>query len=181
MTLVFKDIQKLQDGRRFAKLSERTLVQLNNVILGTPFAEGSDVTLTLSDPSSVRDFDARVLECARENSTSWFEREVPQKTLETALQRSVVDSNMNVSKSRVVKAFDVDRSEIDPNSLEADTQCDVVLEAVGVSFMKKTFGTSWRVVQVRKKKEPRKKYYETYLFTDPEEEPEPESEDDEYL
>lgn len=181
MTLQFKEIQKLQDGRRFAKLTERTLVQLNNVILGTPFAEGSEVTLTLSSPSNVQDFDSKVLSYAVEHSTEWFEREVPQKTLETALQRSVVNDNMNVSKSRVVKAFDVDRTEIDPNTLEADTQCDVVLEAVGVSFMKKTFGTSWRVIQIRKKKEPRKKYYETYLFEDGPEETEHDSEDDDYL
>ena len=164
----FSEPQKLQDGRYFVKI-KTDFVQLNKVKLLTPFAEGDSVTLSV-DNSILAPFDEKIIAAACENSTSWFGREVQAKTIEAAYQKSVSGDSMNLNKFKNVKAFNASREPMDPNEIEADTECDCVVELVGLWFMKKTFGAHWRIVQLRKKKEPRKKIYETYLFTDDQEE-----------
>lgn len=172
----FSEPQKLQDGRYFVKI-KTDFVQLNKVKLVTPYAEGDSVTLTV-DSSVLVPFDNKIIEAAKENSTSWFGREIQPKTIEAAYQKSTSGDSINLNKFKNVKAFDTSRAPIDPNELESDTECDCVIELVGLWFMKKTFGAHWRVVQIRKKKESRQKIYETYLFTD---EHEDSDEDDDAL
>lgn len=171
----FSEPQKLQDGRYFVKV-KTDFLQLNKVKLVTPFAEGDSVTLSV-DGTVVQPFDEQVITAAKENSTAWFGREVQSKTIEAAYQKSVSSDSMNLNKFKNLKAFNASREPIDPNELEADTECDCVVELVGLWFMKKTFGPHWRIVQIRKKKEPRKKFYEEYLFTDDQEESEDDDED----
>ena len=187
MTLKFSEPRKLQDGRYFVKVTndsdQRVIVQMNNITLVTPFAESADVTISVADESvrQVREYDEIVLVAAREHSTAWFGREVQQRTIDTAYQRSIVQNTMNVIKSRVTSAYNSSREAIDPDLLGADAKCDVVLELQGIWFMKKTFGLNWKLVQVRTRKEPVKKFYESYLFSDEaEEEEEQANSEDEY-
>lgn len=178
----FADPQKLQDGRYFVKTrnddGSRVFVQLNKVKLLTPFAEGDDVTIHTD--KSFDDFDTEIMTAAKENSTAWFGREVQSKTIEAAYQKSVTNQTMNVNKFANLKAFDAQKDPLDPNELLADTMCDCVVELVGLWFLKKTFWAYWKLVQVRKKKDPKPNVYETYLFKD-DEESEDENTDDESL
>ena len=160
----FSEPQKLQDGRYFVKV-KTDFVQMNKTKLLTPFAEGDSVTLTV-DGTVFSSIDEQIISAAKENSTQWFGREVQPKTIEAAYQKSTSGDSINLNKFKNIKAFDASRASIDPNELEADTECDCIIELVGLWFMKKTFGVHWRIVQIRKKKEPRKRIYETYLFTD---------------
>jgi hypothetical protein len=177
----FTTPSKLPDGRYFVKTKndegQRVFVQLNKVKLLTPFAEGDDVTIQTD--YDFTDHDNLILAAAKDNSTAWFGREVQQKTIDAAYQRSVMNQSMNVDKFSGIRVYDASKELLDPNSLEADTVCDCVIELVGVWFMKKTFGCHWRVVQVRKKKELKPNVYSTYLFTDDQEESGDEDSDDE--
>jgi hypothetical protein len=187
MTLKFSEPRKLQDGRYFVKVTndadQRVIVQMNNITLVTQFAESdADVTIAVTEDSSrqVREYDEHILVAARDNSTAWFGREIQQRTIDTAYQRSIVQNTMNVIKSRVTSAYNSSREVIDANLLGADAKCDVVLELQGIWFMKKTFGLNWKLVQVRTRKEPVKKFYESYLFSDEAEEEEQANSEDEY-
>jgi hypothetical protein len=187
MTLKFSEPRKLQDGRYFVKVTndadQRVIVQMNNITLVTQFAESdADVTIAVTDESGrqVREYDESVLVAARAHSTAWFGREIQQRTIDTAYQRSIVQNTMNVIKSRVTCAYNSSREAIDPDLLGADAKCDVVLELQGIWFMKKTFGLNWKLIQVRTRKEPVKKFYESYLFSDEAEEEEQANSEDEY-
>ena len=178
----FFEPRQLSDGRYFVKTTTdedaRVFVQLNNTTLVTPFAEGDTLTLDVKTPDQIQTVDSDILSAAHANSTSWFGREVHEKTINNAYRRNLTDGTMTVSKFKNVKAFDASKESVDPNDLCADTRCDVVLELVGVTFMKKTFEANWRIVQLRKKRDPPKKFYEQYLFQD-EDEPEGEEDEDE--
>tara|TARA_B110000858_G_C17729267_1_gene439234 strand:- start:667 stop:1215 length:549 start_codon:yes stop_codon:yes gene_type:complete len=176
----FSEPQKLSDGRYFVKTKNdddsRVFLQLNKVKLLTPYAEGDDVTLHTEQ--SFHEFDSEIMNAAKENSTSWFGREVQAKTIEAAYQKSTTNDTMIVNKFSNMKAFDTQREQIDANDILADTVCDCVIEFIGLWFMKKTFGAHWRLVQVRKKKEPKLNVYNTYLFTDDHEDQENSDDDD---
>ena len=190
MELNFNQPKKTPDGRYYVKVSSEVLVQLDSVTLLSPFAEGDSVTLGLNEKSleELRKYDACVLQAAREKSTLWFQREVQEKTLDTAYTRSFKDTTMNASKvlksgKLMTTAYDHKHEKMDPNSLTENTQCDVILEFSGVWFAKKTFGPSWRVVQVRTKppRRPPPSYSEQCLFKNQEQDEDPVSSDDDYM
>lgn len=182
MSLNFTEPKQAADGSYFVKVTGqeggRVLVQCNDAVLETPYAEGSDITVTVSVPEVFGSYDAQIMAAATEHSTSWFGREVKSKTIETAYQKSVTDGSMNVAKFPRLKAFTAKREPLDPNELGAGTRCDVVMELQSVWFMKKTFGASWKLIQMRTKPEPKKKFYEDYLFSDEPETPDEESDDE---
>jgi len=172
---------QLPDGRYYSKIlnddNSRVLVQLNNVKLLTLFdSEDEDVTLSLSEAvcEKIQNYDNQTLQSAKENSTEWFGKDLPEKTLETAFTQSLTSGCMNVSKLKskskvLTRVYSHDKELVDSNVLEENTVCDVVLELSGVWFMKKTFGLVWRVVQVRMKPPPKKPKEPVYLFQDEEE------------
>ena len=171
---------KIPDGRYFVKPEDRKLVQLNNVVLKTPFAEGDTLTLELPQTAqdNVRGVDKAILNAAQENSTEWFSKEVKSQTLEAAYTKSLSDSIMNVSKMRnqSTRAYSASKEQIDPCVFVSDSVCDVVIELIGVWFMKKSFGSSWRIIQMREKVPPKPKWSEHYLFEDSESDNEEEEE-----
>lgn len=172
----FSQPKKTADGRYYVKVKngdDKMSLQLNNVTLLHPFAEGDDVTIALDTTATAKldQVDTDVLKAARENSTLWFSREVAEKTLKTAYVRSFTDTTMNVSKAVsagkvLTVAFDSKRNPVDPNTLVESTVCDVMVELVGIWFMQKTFGPTWRIVQIRTKAPPRSGYSDRYMFTD---------------
>lgn len=182
----FSEPKKIPDGRYFVKVtsdtsSGRVLKQLNNVVLNTPFAEGDTVTISLSSAAidHIKAVDLEILKAAETNSTSWFQKELKSQTLDAAFTKSLSDTSMNLSKMKgsQLKAYSASKELVDPNVFMCDTVCDVVVELVGIWFMKKTFGTAWRLVQMREKVQPKPKWNEEYLFQDEEQQEEEEEED----
>jgi hypothetical protein len=174
--MIFGQPKQIPDGRYYLKVTSeegsKVLIQMNNVTMVTPFASSDTITLTLKNSDTITSIDNEVVEAAKTNSTSWFGKEVQAKTLEAAYSRSVDSNNtMNVSKATAngkvnTTAFDHTKTQIDPNTLDENTTCDILLEFSGVWFMKKTFGPIWRIVQVRLKKPVK---VVTYMFKDEEE------------
>jgi hypothetical protein len=175
----YEEPKQLSDGRFFARASNdngsKIFAQLNSSII----INSEEITLQLSKNGShkIKTIDNDVIQDAKVHSVSWFGREVQQKTLDTAYNHSVTSEDyMNVAKSTKVPLiyYDSNKTLKDSSLLENGTVCDVLLEMVGVWFLKKTFGVQWRIVQVRDIK--RVKVPE-YLFQDDEEEKQDEEDD----
>jgi hypothetical protein len=161
---MFSQPKKTPDGLYYVKPLERKLVQLNGVKIASSTQDS--VTLSLDDntASKITAVDTDNVEAAKANSESWFTRVLPDKTIEAAYSRSLVDSNMNVSKPAFHKVYR--GTELVDEPLTEGETCDVVLEFSGISFSKKAFSAVWKLVQTRLRVPPKKKYHEEYLFQD---------------
>jgi hypothetical protein len=160
------------DGRYFIKVNK--LIQLDNVILDTLFSSSNDLTFTLPTKAQeqIKHVDSQNLVAAKENCSAWFKKELSDKTLNAAYTDSLKDGKdtMNITKATVksqvvTKVFDFDKSLMSNDSeIQEGTKCDVIFEFSGLWFSKKTFGPMWKVVQLRLKSPPLKKYPDEYLF-----------------
>lgn len=173
---MFTAPRKTQDGRYYVKPNDLIIIQLNGVKLFSKYPDSPTLTIEVGDCAKINEIDAQVLEQAKLNSEAWFQRVVAEKTLEAAYTKSTTDGVLNVSKVKQARVFR-DKEETDGSELVEGTVCDVVLEFSGVSFTKTKFSPVWKLVQVRTKSPPKKKYAD-YLFADPDPEPEPELSDD---
>ena len=183
MSLVFGEVKKLQDGRYFAKVTgedgKRHAMQFNNVTIKSKFSESKNVILDVSPCLDIfENYKNQIVEAATSNSESWFQKVLNQKTIEAAFENPVSqDGEITVSKvSQNVPVFDHTRNTVDPDDLQEDTTCNVILEFSGLVFMKKSFSAVWRIAQVRLRNPPKQKPYAEYMFDDEEEE-EPEEDD----
>jgi hypothetical protein len=177
----YEEPKQLSDGRFFVRASNDNGSKIFAQLNGSTIINADEITLQLSSVGlqKVKSIDTDVLQDAKVNSVKWFGREVQQKTLDTAYNHSVTsDKYMNVAKSTKAPLvyYDSNKNLKDASFLENGTVCDVLLEMVGVWFLKKTFGVQWRIVQVRDTKPVK---VPAYLFQDDEEEKQ--DEDDDYL
>jgi hypothetical protein len=175
--MLYSQPKKLPDGRYYLKVSkdngDRCMLQLNNSTLLTSFSDGENLTLSLSEKGleKINALNAENLSAARENSTSWFGKEVTERTLVTAYTPSVngntmITSKATINKNVVTKCYDHEKNTVSLDSLTEDTKCDVIVEVSGLWFMKKTFGPIWRLAQIRLKPPAKKTYPDQYLFND---------------
>ena len=161
---MFSIPKKTVDGRYYVKTLEKKLVQLNGVKLVSTL-QGDAITFTLDALSQekVAEVDAVIIAAAKENCESWFQRQVADKTLETAYVKP--SETMNVSSVPSAKVY-CSKEAVDPASVLEGSVCDIVLEFSGVWFAKKTYGPTWKLVQTRVRPPPKKKVYDEYLFQD---------------
>lgn len=166
--------KKLVDGRYFLKITDgnsgRVILQMNKVTFLTKFDDLDDVTIKLSEESvsKIVGIDQENLAAAKINCTEWFGKQMIEQTLDTAYTKSIQDTSMNVGKLPNVKVYNHDKTIMDSSELVGGETCDIMLELSGIWFMKKTFGSVWRIVQVRLTKPPKKVYTDEYLFQDTE-------------
>ena len=167
---------QLPDGRYYSKVlsddDKRVIVQLNNSVLVSNFDE-DEVTLSLNETgqSKINEFDSQNVAAAKENSETWFGKVLSDKTLETAYNKSLTNECMIVTKLKnknkvLTNIYTHDKQPADSELLTESTVCDVVLEFSGIWFRNKSYGSVWRVVQVRMKPPPRKPKVQEYLFQD---------------
>ncbi len=158
---MFSVPKKNADGKYFAKPVEKTLVQIDNVRLIS--SDETTVTIGFSPDTvnKITDFDAKIIQAAKDNSELWFSRKVADKTIEAGFNRVIADGDMmNVSKAPGSKIY-MNKQVIE--TIEDGSMCDVVLEFSGVTFGKKNYAPSWKLVQTRVRP-PKKKIYDEYLF-----------------
>ena len=168
---------QLPDGRYYSKVltdeDKRVIVQLNNSTLVSNFDE-DEVTISLNEAgqSKINDFDNQNVDAAKENTETWFGKVLTDKTLEAAYSKSITNDCMIVTKLTnnknkvLTNIYTHDKQLADPELLTESTVCDVVLEFSGIWFRNKSYGSVWRVVQVRMKPPPRKPKVQEYLFQD---------------
>jgi hypothetical protein len=188
MATVYGTPKQLPDGRYFARASHdegaRVMIQLNKVKLLTKFDESDDVTIELNEGAlaKIGGVDENNIAASKVNSQAWFGKVLADQTLEAAYSKSVSGTTMNLGKAKVTKVFDHTKTAVESSVIEAGTVGDVILEFCGIWFMKKTFGSVWRIAQVRLLAPPKKSYPDEYLFQDDETSPEPEADaEDDYI
>ena len=188
--MLYNSPKKTSDGRYYLKITtddgNRAMVQLNDTVLETKFSDNDNVTLTLSDKScdKINAINLENHERALTSSKEWFGKELTQKTLQAAYTPSLNDNTLNVGKATinsrlVTTCYTHDKESVDLDSLDANVNCDVMVEFSGLWFAKKTFGPIFRLAQIRLKAPLKKKYPDEYLFADDEESAESSGENDE--
>ena len=183
--------KKLPDGRYYLKTTtdedKPYTIQLNNSTLVTKFSDSDEVTISLSEKGieKINEINTKNLAAAKEHSVEWFVKSVSEKTLEAAHTTNVNGSTMNagkvtVNKNVVTRCYNHTKDQIDPETVQEDVQCDIILELSGLWFMKKTFGPIWRIAQLRLKAPKKKLYTEEFMFVDSDEDA-PEENDEDYI
>lgn len=164
---------KGDDGLYFVKAlndsKRKCLVQLNNVKIADV---SGDIVMDLGSEaniSKIQDIDAQNLSAAVENAETWFGKKLSDKVVEGAYTSSVADNQITGERIEVTKVFNSDQEMVDFDVVQPEKTCDVILEFAGLWFAKKSFGSSWNVVQVRVHPDPvLDTYPEEYAFVDDE-------------
>jgi hypothetical protein len=164
---------KGDDGLYFVKAlndsKRKCLVQLNNVKI---VDVSGDIVMDLGSEtniSKIQGIDAQNLSAAVENAETWFGKKLSDKVVEGAYTSSVADNQITGERIEVTKVFNSDQEMVDFDVVQPEKTCDVILEFAGLWFAKKSFGSSWNVVQVRVHPDPiLDTYPEEYAFVDDE-------------
>lgn len=164
---------KGDDGLYFVKAlndsKRKCLVQLNNVKIADV---SGDIVMDLGSEaniSKIQEIDAQNLSAAVENAETWFGKKLSDKVVEGAYTSSVADNQITGERIEVTKVFNSDQEMVDFDVVQPEKTCDVILEFAGLWFAKKSFGSSWNVVQVRVHPDPvLDTYPEEYAFVDDE-------------
>ena len=162
---------KGDDGLYFVKALNDTkrkcLVQLNGVKV---VDVSGDVVLDLTTEDNlgkIGAIDALNLEAAQENCETWFGKQLSEKVIEGAYTPSVADGQITGECIEATKVFNTQQEQVDLETVQPGKMCDVILEFAGLWFAKKSFGSSWNVVQVRVHPDPiLDTYPEEYAFVD---------------
>jgi hypothetical protein len=162
---------KGDDGLYFVKALNDTkrkcLVQLNGVKV---VDVSGDVVLDLATEDNlgkIGAIDALNLEAAQENCETWFGKQLSEKVIEGAYTPSVADGQITGECIEATKVFNTQQEQVDLETVQPGKMCDVILEFAGLWFAKKSFGSSWNVVQVRVHPDPiLDTYPEEYAFVD---------------
>ena len=162
---------KGDDGLYFVKAlndsKRKCLVQLNKVKVADV---SGDIVFELASEANVQKIgaiDTLNPEAARENCETWFGKQLSEKVIEGAYTSSVADGQVTGERIEVTKAFNAQQESVDIENVQAGKVCDVILEFAGLWFAKKSFGSSWNVVQVRVHPDPiLDTYPEEYAFVD---------------
>ena len=164
---------KGDDGLYFVKAlndpKRKCLVQLNKVKIADV---SGDIVMDLGSEaniSKIQEIDAQNLSAAVENAETWFGKKLSDKVVEGAYTSSVADNQITGERIEVTKVFNSDQEMVDFDVVQPEKTCDVILEFAGLWFAKKSFGSSWNVVQVRVHPDPvLDTYPEEYAFVDDE-------------
>jgi hypothetical protein len=162
---------KGDDGLYFVKALNDTkrkcLVQLNGVKVADV---SGDVVLDLATEDNLNKItaiDTLNLEAAQENCETWFGKQLTEKVIQGAYTSSVADGQITGECIEVTKVFNTQQEQVDLEIVQPGKTCDVILEFAGLWFAKKSFGSSWNVVQVRVHPDPiLDTYPEEYAFVD---------------
>jgi hypothetical protein len=125
---------------------------------------GSDANV-----SKIQTIDTANLSAAVENAETWFGKKLSDKVVEGAYTSSIADDQVTGERIEVTRVFNSEQEEIDFETVQPGKSCDVILEFAGLWFAKKSFGSSWNVVQVRVHPDPiLDTYPEGFAFVDDE-------------
>lgn len=144
---------KGEDGLYFVKAlndsKRKCLVQLNKVKIADV---SGDIVIDLENDtniSKIQVIDTDNLAAAVENAETWFGKKLTEKVVEGAYTPSITDGQITGDRIEVMKVFNAEQEEVDFENIQPGKSCDVILEFAGLWFAKKSFGSSWNVVQVR--------------------------------
>ena len=172
--MLYNPPTKGDDGLYFVKALNDTkrkcLVQLNNVKVVDISGDMVFDLVSETNEQKIAEIDTLNLAAARENCETWFGKPLSEKMIEGAYTPSVADGQLTGECIEVTRAFNPQQEPVDLENVQPGKTCDIIVEFSGIWFAKKSFGSSWNVVQVRLHPEPiLDTYPEEYAFVDDEE------------
>lgn len=173
--MLFGTPSKLPDGRYFLKIQECPVQQVNNVVF-----QHAQTSVTIGIPAERTEIfsgiDETILAQAKESKVAWFGKEISDDTVLSAYQKSLnpeneLSASFITSKGKILTAvYDSQKKALEIDNVPDGSAVDVLLELSGLVFTKRVFEPVWKVLQVRVKAAPTKKFPREYLFTDDPEE-----------
>lgn len=145
---------KLPDGRYFLKITGSVHKQINNAEVQEAHCFKVHVSLD--------EYDSEILKRAEISSEEWFGRKI--ENLKGAFDSSVTSGILEAPLTKKTKVYDAQKNEVDASVLVPGIRCDIIVELIGLWFIKKSFGPVWRVIQARLKKET--SIPQVYMFQD---------------
>ena len=151
--MIYNAPAKGEDGLYFVKAlndsKRKCLVQLNGVKIADV---SGDIVMDLESEvniTKIQAIDTENLGAAVENAETWFGKKLSEKVVDGAYTSSIADGQITGERIEVMKVFNAEQEEMDFENVQSGKSCDVILEFAGLWFAKKSFGSSWNVVQVR--------------------------------
>lgn len=162
---------KGDDGLYFVKaLSDdkrKCLVQLNKVKISDVSGEIVMDAVSEINTKKIENIDVQNVEAAIENCESWFGKKLSDNVVKGAYTSNVKDGQVTCDRIDVTKVFNAQQEVVDFDLVQPGKVCDVIVEFAGLWFAKKTFGTTWNLVQVRVHPDPVLDIYpDEYAFVD---------------
>src|SRR5210317_121733 len=151
--MIYNAPTKGEDGLYFVKVlnddKRKSLIQLNKIKVTDVSGE---ITMDLGsevNTQKIETIDAANLEAALENCESWFGKKVSDGVIKGAYTSSLDAGSMTCDRIDATRVFNTQQEPIDFDTVQPDKTCDVILEFAGIWFAKKSFGSSWNIVQVK--------------------------------
>lgn len=172
----YSEPTKLPDGRYFVRISDkngRIFEQINRAEVST------DNCFKVHAQAQLKKYDDIIIQQAVTSSESWFSKKLDESFLRGVYESSVSDDGIleapfaKIKGSVVAIAFDTEKERVNlSTSVVPGSSWDIVIELVGIWFLKKTFGPVWRVIQLRHSKNRAATVVpKDYMFSDESEDP----------
>lgn len=161
----YSEPTKLTDGRYFVRISNKTgriFEQVNRAEVSTDNC--------FKVQTHLNKYDDMIIQQAVLSSETWFSKKLDESFLRGVYETSVSDDGVleapfaKIKGSVVAIAFDEDKNNIKLSDVVQGSTWDIVIELVGIWFLKKTFGPVWRVIQLRHSRN--KAVPSGYMFSD---------------
>ena len=150
----YSEPTKLPDGRYFVRISGkdgRIFEQMNSAEVST------DNCFKVKSDQLVK-YDDMIIQQAVTSSETWFSKKLDESFLRGVYETSISEDGTleapfaKIKGSVVAIAFDTEKNNVDLTAVVPASSWDIVIELVGIWFLKKTFGPVWRVIQLRHSK-----------------------------
>lgn len=146
---------KVPDGRYIVKTASPKLVTLYNVVI-TKQGDDCYCIQVPGNDKTLDDIDKEIVNDAVTHSTEWFRKEMSHDIVSSYFQSSVddgvlqVDEVVNARGKSQVLFFGQSKEVIE---FVSGSTYNVLLQLDGLWFLKRSFGTTWKIVQARMKKD----------------------------
>jgi hypothetical protein len=168
---VYSEPNKLPDGRYFVRITKsddsRIFEQINKAeVLSEAYCYRVPKTASLAK------YDEIIINQAIKSSEAWFSKQVEEGVLRGVYESSISEDGVieapftKIKGSVITLAFNADKERVELSTVAPGTQWDMLIELVGIWFLKKTFGPVWRVIQMRHSKVSTNAVPTKYMFTD---------------
>ncbi len=154
--MIYENLARGPDGLYHVKArtdgGKRCLIQLRNVKIVENENGEIDIDVTESpDMSKVDEIHELNTSSAFENSQTWFGKQLTEdRTKKFYCKKSTITAD----EISATKIYDARKTTMPLVDLKIGSVCTVLLEFSGLWFGKKTFGSSWNLVQARLNPEP---------------------------
>lgn len=125
-----------------------------------------DLSLNTSTPAmnnfinQLKSFDNFLIQKAQQYSKTWFKKELNNEVIQE-LYKPVIKQNQNYAPMIKVKLptdknnnalcdiFDKHKNNTNIDYIEKGSYAQTIIECIGIYFIKKEFGTTWRIIQMK--------------------------------